>query len=82
MRHALLATAMAILPASGQAAVARAEQKTEKPVCRAIYETGSRMPKGKECHTAAEWSEIDAQRAQAAKRQVDGMQAPGATLGR
>ena len=30
----------------------------EKPICRAIGTTGSRLPKRKICHSRAEWAEI------------------------
>jgi len=70
-----VAAALILMPASAlaqaQPATAPAAKKDDpnKPVCRVMDTTGSRLGKRRECHTPAEWASIAAASRQDVERQ-------------
>lgn len=68
-------TAFLLLAAAGQAADTPPAEG--KPVCRSEKNTGSRISTS-ECHTRAEWVEIDARRAKQAEQFQRGLNNPAA----
>lgn len=58
-------TAVMAEPSSGGA-----KSEANKQICRTLPNTGSRLSRSRECHTAQEWTEIRRQ----AKQEIDRVQ--------
>jgi Ni/Co efflux regulator RcnB len=58
---AVLASPLAAAAQTAPAAEGKDKKDPNRMVCRTMDTTGSRLGKKKECRTAAEWTEIQAQ---------------------
>ena len=79
VRLVLLAVSLPAIPAVAADPAGTAADE-DRPVCRKLESTGSRIA-GRECHTRAEWLEIEAARRKQADQFQRNMNNPSADTG-